>query len=174
VDSDGGDGPVRNRAREKKVPWAIGAQVSRDDHRVATEEDLRSGGALRARAGAGDTGGTRGSTGGGGTTWKERGQPARGRGRHVDGRRAALGQRTWLARAAAARGRETEEIEGEVDEGGLDCKFQKEQGPHCNAQVTFKPVLKWRWAQKQKCRVFQNLQLCFKVHLQKSNYLKLI
>jgi hypothetical protein len=48
VGSDGGDGPVRNRSREKKVSWAIGAQVSRDNHRVAIEQDLRSGGALRA------------------------------------------------------------------------------------------------------------------------------
>jgi hypothetical protein len=30
-------------------------------------------------------------------------------------------------------------------------------------------VFKWRWAQKQKCMVFQDLQLCFRVHLQKSN-----
>jgi hypothetical protein len=112
VGSDGGDGPVRNRAREKKVPWASGAQVSRDDHRVEAKQDLRSGGALHARAGAGDTGGTRGSTGSGGAMWKERGRPARargrrrrGRGRHVDGRRAALRRRgwhTWPARAAAA------------------------------------------------------------------------
>jgi hypothetical protein len=43
----------------------------------------------------------------------------------MDGRRAALGRRTWLARAAAACGREIEEREREVDEGGLDCKFQK-------------------------------------------------
>jgi hypothetical protein len=31
---------------------------------------------------------------------------------------------------------------GEVDEGGLDCNFQKVQGPYCNAQITFKPELK--------------------------------
>jgi hypothetical protein len=30
----------------------------------------------------------------------------------------------------------------EVDEGGLDCNFQKGQGPYYNAQVTFKPELK--------------------------------
>jgi hypothetical protein len=31
---------------------------------------------------------------------------------------------------------------GEVDEGGLDCNFQKVQGPYCNVQITFKPELK--------------------------------
>jgi hypothetical protein len=31
---------------------------------------------------------------------------------------------------------------GEVDEGGLDCNFQKVQGLYCNAQTTFKPELK--------------------------------
>jgi hypothetical protein len=51
----------------------------------------------------------------------------------------------------------------EEDDGGPSCKKQKIQGPYCNAQITFKPVLKWRWAQKQKCMVFQNVQLCFKV-----------
>jgi hypothetical protein len=70
--------------------------------------------------------------------------------------------------AACGRG-ETEEREREVDEGGSKCNFREMQGPYCNASITFKPVLKWRWAQKQKCRVFQNVQLCFKVHLQNSN-----
>jgi hypothetical protein len=37
--------------------------------------------------------------------------------------------RTWLVRVAAARGRETEEREREVDEGGPSCKLQKVQGP---------------------------------------------
>jgi hypothetical protein len=57
---------------------------------------------------------------------------------------------------------------GEDDEGP-GCKKQKTQGPHCKAWTTFAPMLKWRWTQKQKCRVFQEPQLCFKVHLQKSN-----
>jgi hypothetical protein len=70
--------------------------------------------------------------------------------------------------AACGRG-ETEEGEREVDEGGLKCNFREMQGPYCNASITFKPVLKWRWAQKQKCMVFQDLQLFFRVHLQKSN-----
>jgi hypothetical protein len=52
---------------------------------------------------------------------------------------------------------------------GLRCKFREKQGPDCNVSITFKPVLKWRWSQKQKCIVFQALQLCFRFHLQKSN-----
>jgi hypothetical protein len=85
-------------------------------------------------------------------TWRGQGRPARGRGTRRQGReghvarcRMALrwrGWRTWLARAAAARGRETEEREREVDEGGPSCKLQKVQGPYCNAQITFKPELK--------------------------------
>jgi hypothetical protein len=51
---------------------------------------------------------------------------------------------------------------------GPNCNFRKMRGPYCNASITFKPVLKWRWAQKQKCMVFQNVQLFFKVQLQKS------
>jgi hypothetical protein len=52
---------------------------------------------------------------------------------------------------------------------GLKRKFREMQGLLCKASITFKPVLKWRWSQKQKCIVYQALQLCFKVHLQKSN-----
>jgi hypothetical protein len=73
----------------------------------------------------------------GGATWREWGRPAQGperqqRGRegHVEGLRAARGQRTWLARAAVARGRETEERGKEVEEGGPSCKMQKIQGLH--------------------------------------------
>jgi hypothetical protein len=58
---------------------------------------------------------------------------------------------------------ETEEREREVDEGGPKCNFREMQGPYSNASITFKPVLKWRWAQKQKYMVFQNVQLSFKV-----------
>jgi hypothetical protein len=43
VARDGGGGPARSCAREKKVLWASGARVSKDDHRVAAEQDLRSG-----------------------------------------------------------------------------------------------------------------------------------
>jgi hypothetical protein len=74
---------------------------------------------------------------------------------------------TEMAGAAHMAGR-TEEREREVDEGGPNCNFRETQGPYYNASITFKPVLKWRWAQKQKCIVFQNVQLCFKVHPQKS------
>jgi hypothetical protein len=70
---------------------------------------------------------------------------------------------------AAACGRGETEGEREVDEEGLNCNFREKLGPYCNASITFKPVLKWRLAQKQKCVVFQNVQLCFKVHPQKSN-----
>jgi hypothetical protein len=49
---------------------------------------------------------------------------------------------------------------------GLICKTKELQGLHYKELITFKPVLKWRWSQKQKCIVFQALQLCFKVHLQ--------
>jgi hypothetical protein len=53
------------------------------------------------------------------------------------------------------RQRRTEEREREVDEGGPGCNFGEMQGPYCNASITFNPVLKWRWGQKQKCVVFQ-------------------
>jgi hypothetical protein len=52
---------------------------------------------------------------------------------------------------------------------GLICKTKEIQGLHCKELITFKPVLKWRWSKKQKCIVFQTLQLFFKVHLQLSN-----
>jgi hypothetical protein len=48
---------------------------------------------------------------------------------------------------------------------GLICKTKEIQGLHCKELITFKPVLKWRWSQKQKCIVFQAPQFCFKVHL---------
>jgi hypothetical protein len=68
-------------------------------------------------------------------------------------------------RSSAERRAEEQRREREVDESGPGCNFQKRQGPHCNALVTFKPEIKWKWTQKQKCRVYQNLQHCFKVHL---------
>jgi hypothetical protein len=43
--------------------------------------------------------------------------------------------------AACGRG-ETEEGEREVDKEGLNCNFREMQGPHFNASITFKPVLK--------------------------------
>jgi hypothetical protein len=87
--------------------------------------------------------------------------------RHVARIRAAQRRQDGThgrAVAAACGRREAEEREREVDEGGLKCNLREMQGPYCNASITFKPVLKWRWAQKQKCMVFQNVQLCFKVH----------
>jgi hypothetical protein len=66
------------------------------------------------------------------------------------------------------RGREQRRSGLEEDEGGPRCNFIEMQGPYCNALINFKLVLNWRWAQKKKCRVFQNVQLYFKVHSQKS------
>jgi hypothetical protein len=85
--------------------------------------------------------------------------------------RAAWGRRercTWPAGAAQHVGQRSTGGRGKVDEGGPGCKCEKGQGPHCNVLVTFKPELKWKWTQKQKCRVCLNLQLCFKVHWHKS------
>jgi hypothetical protein len=67
-----------------------------------------------------------------------------------------------------ASGRETEEAGAGGGRQGLVCDFPKVQGSYYNVLVTFKPELQWKWAKKQKCRVYQILQLCFKVHLQKS------
>jgi hypothetical protein len=61
--------------------------------------------------------------------------------------------------------RETEEAGAGGGRQGPVYDSPKMQGPHYNVLVTFKPELKWKCAQKQKCRVYQNLQLCFKVHL---------
>jgi hypothetical protein len=62
-----------------------------------------------------------------------------------------------------ASGRETEEAGAGGGRRGLVRDFRKVQGPQCNVLVTFKSELKWKWAQKQKCRVYEDLQLCFKV-----------
>jgi hypothetical protein len=75
-----GGGPARGYAREEKMLWTRGARVSKEDHRATAEHVLRPGEALRARAGAGDAGGTRGGSGGGGATWRGGSRPARGRG----------------------------------------------------------------------------------------------
>jgi hypothetical protein len=40
-----GGGLVRSCAREEEMPWNRGAQVSKEDHRPATEHVLRPGGA---------------------------------------------------------------------------------------------------------------------------------
>jgi hypothetical protein len=58
---------------------------------------------------------------------------------------------------------------GEELSWGLVCNIREKQGPDCKELANFKPVLKWRWSKKQKCIVFQTLQLPFKVHLQLSN-----
>jgi hypothetical protein len=92
--------------------------------------------------------------------------------------RATRGARLGLRRATGARGQpaagaaRAQRSRGarglEEEDGGPSCKLQKIQGPYCKAWTTFTPMPRWRWAQKQKCVVFQNAQLCFKVHAQKS------
>jgi hypothetical protein len=102
---------------------ASGAWVSKVDHRATAEHVLRPGEALRMRAGSGDAGSARGSSGGGGATWKKQRRPARGRGRRqrgkggrVEGLRAALGRRgrgTWPVERRRRAGRAAKEGERE-------------------------------------------------------------
>jgi hypothetical protein len=76
---------------------------------------------------------------------------------------------------AAARGRgKTEEGEREVDEGGPKYNFRKMQGPYCNASITFKPVLKWRWAQKQNVWFFKMYNFALRFILRRAKDLQLI
>jgi hypothetical protein len=118
-----------------------------------------------ARAGGGRRGEARGSQcEGGKRRGRDRGDTCMGAEGCWSGRGGAHGR---AVAAACGRG-EAEEREREVDEGGPVCNFRELQGPYCNISITFKPVLEWRWAQKQKCMVFQNVQLCFKVHPYKS------
>jgi hypothetical protein len=97
--------------------------------------------------------------------------------RHVARIRAAQrrqgGAHGRAVAAACGRG-ETEEREREVDEGGPKCNFREMQGPYCNASITFKPVLKWRWAQKQKCMVFQNVKFALRFIHRRAKDLQLI
>jgi hypothetical protein len=58
---------------------AWGARGSKAIRRATAEHALRPEGALCTRAGAGDAGGTRGSSGGGSATCGEQKRPARGR-----------------------------------------------------------------------------------------------
>jgi hypothetical protein len=189
----GVDQPWRNPARSA----AAGSVVTRGKKRKSSEEkwfgssfigvhcfveererESSQGAGLRSAGGAGvpfgcvavarhrwpDVAGRREASGGGAGG-------GRGRRRHVGEVRAAQacngsgsGRRRWITcarqrqRRSGTRGRRR----------GPICKTSKVQGPHCNALITFKPVLNLRWAQKQKCRVFQNVQLFFKVHSQKS------
>jgi hypothetical protein len=110
-----------------------------------------------ARVGGGQReGGMRRGRGRGGT-W-------RGPEQRRDGRGGAHGRDS----GGGARQRSTEEREREVDEEGPKCNITEMQGPYYNVYITFKSGLKWRSAQKQKCMVFENVQLCFMVHQQKS------
>jgi hypothetical protein len=98
--------------------------VSKEDHRVVAEHVLRLGEAQCVRAGAGDAGGTHGSSGGGGATWRGRSMPARGQegggqgaGGHV-ARGKAAGAWHRAGEAAAVRWVEKQRRRRlEVDEG---------------------------------------------------------
>jgi hypothetical protein len=118
----------------RRVPWAC----------VAAARHRRPGVAGREGASRGGAGG----------------------GQHVAQERAALGQQS-LGRTAGEGGGVAQRGNRGAGAGGrrrgLSCDFLKVQGPHCNVLVTFKPELKWKWAQKKKCRDYQDLQLCFKV-----------
>jgi hypothetical protein len=105
-----------------------------------------------------------GASAGAGSGWAEaRVTRARAQRNAVQQRR-----RTWPDSGGGVRQRRNTGGRERGRRRGPNCNFRKMQGPYCNASITFKPVLQWRWAQKQKCMVFQNVQLCFKVHLQKS------
>jgi hypothetical protein len=71
-----GGGPARGYAREGKMLWTKGARLSKEDRRATAEHVLRPREALRAGAGAGDAGGMRGGSGGGGATWRGGNKPA--------------------------------------------------------------------------------------------------
>jgi hypothetical protein len=136
-------GPARGCAREEKMLWTRGARVSKEDHRATAEHVLRPGEALRARAGAGDAGGTCGGSGGGGATWRGGSRLARGRGAAVrvlgwhvaqlraarGGGCAAHGRRGWRQSGAE----KTEEEGAGGRRWGLICYFPKVQGLLYNA-----------------------------------------
>jgi hypothetical protein len=115
-------GPARSCSRGREMPWKRSAWVSKEDHGVAAEHVLRLGEALRMRLGAVNTGGTRGSSGGGGATWGGRSRPARGRegggqgvGGHMARLRAVRGRPvrgTWPVKRRDRAQAETEEERG--------------------------------------------------------------
>jgi hypothetical protein len=71
--------------------------------------------------------------------WSQReGGKRRGRGRGdtctgAEGCRSGRDGAHGRGRATAARGRETERRERQVDEGGPKCNFREMQGPYCKA-----------------------------------------
>jgi hypothetical protein len=117
--------------------------VSKEDRGAAAEHVLRPGEALRARAGVGNAGGTRGGLGSGGTTWRGRERLARGleggwqgAGGHVAWLRAARGRPvrgTWPARVAGCRAERKQSRGAGGRRRGLSCNFPKVQGLHCKA-----------------------------------------
>jgi hypothetical protein len=88
--------------------------------------------------------------------------------RHVHGCRGVRERqrrRTWPGSGGGVRQRRNRGGREGGRRRGPKCNFREMQGPYCNASITFKLLLKWRWAQKQKCMVFQVLQLYFRVRL---------
>jgi hypothetical protein len=82
------------------MSWTRGARIGKQNHRATPEWVLRPGEALRARAGAGDTGSMRGGPSGGGATWEKQGRPVRGREGGGQG-----GEGTWLGAVRRGGGR---------------------------------------------------------------------
>jgi hypothetical protein len=77
--------------------------VSNEGRGIAAEHALRSGEALRMRAGAGDTGGTCGGSGGGSATWRGQEQASVSRGSGGADAGAARGARKGGAGAVGER-----------------------------------------------------------------------
>jgi hypothetical protein len=117
--------------------------MSKEDRGVAAAHVLRLGEVLRARAGAGNAGGTCGGSGGGGATWRGEERASAGweaatrtLGRHVARGKAVQGRQrrgTWPGMAAGHRAEKTESRGLEVDEGGSVCNFPKVRGLLCKA-----------------------------------------
>jgi hypothetical protein len=66
-------------------------------------------------------------------------------------------------RCCAAEG-EAEEEEGGA---GADVKFQKFQGPRCKTRFSHYFISQMRKWSKKNCRTFHNIQLLFRVEIQK-------
>jgi hypothetical protein len=105
-------------------------------------------------------------------TWRSKGAASTGTaggGRKGSTTRGAAGRRSGPGEGGGVQQRRSGGGREEGRRRGLKRKLREMQGLHCKTSITFKPVLTWRWSQKQKCIVYQALQLWFKVHLQKSN-----
>jgi hypothetical protein len=83
--------------------------VGKRGREEASVHVLKPRGVLHGRTGAGDAGGARGDSGGGGATWSGRGSGGQGVRGHVARLRVAPGRRvrgTWPARVAVVGRRE--------------------------------------------------------------------